>query len=371
MLNREEMKMEMLSKVNKEALEAYIQKTDCGGLDYCDLTETLNKWAEKKVDLYIKFGRELKMEKQVECSISEHQCRKIREDFVGEYSAPQYLISNAFVQRVSLSESSNNYLEKDYWIFGTRFAKGMRVSRCFKQMLPAKLVDDYQTKFSMFVQKFKVLGKAVVSIDPIDYLTMSVNNSGWRSCHIITNGIHKAGCLSYMLDASTAIAYVTDKEVFANRKYEGLSYNNKLWRQCVHIGDDFALQARQYPGMNISNKNAISEILKDMFNEYFDTDSFIYESKSSHELAKLQFDEDGNAYNDIEQGSFNDGGALVFSEESDLSERISINTEALCVRCGKRHVRYSDNLVCGKCADYIDYYNSDDCDDDDDYIDED
>lgn len=364
MMNREEMKREMLSKVNVEAINAYISKTDSAATYDANVTKILEAWAENKVDIYVKFGRQLKIEKEVECNIPENQCRKLREDFIEEYKEPKYTLANAFVKTIKLSESSNNYLDRDYYLLGTKFAKGMRVSRCFRQLLPGKDVDDYQTKFSMFIQKFKVHGKAVISIDPMDYLTMSVNNSGWRSCHIISNGIHKAGCISYMIDPSTAIAYTTDKVITANKKFEGLAYDNKIWRQCVHIGENFALQARQYPGINPSNRNAVGELLADMFNTFFDTDSFSHQEKNQYDIYKYQYDNDGNAYNDIACGSFEEGGGLVSSEEkSDLTEKIEINAPAICARCGERHVRHSDMLVCGRCSEEVDYYN-DDCDDD-------
>lgn len=366
MINREELINEMISKVNKEAVEAYISKTDSGADYDADITNILTEWAKNKVHIYEKFGRQLKISKEVECNIPDSQRRKLRNDFVGDYPAPQYLLANAFIKSINLEEASNNYLNRDYNVFGSKFAKGMRVSRCFRQMIPGKLVDDYQTKFSMFIQKFKVHGKAVVSIDPMDYLTMSVNNSGWRSCHIISNGIHKAGCVSYMLDESTAIGYTTDKEIKATRKYEGLSYDNKIWRQCVHIGENFALQARQYPGLNPSNGTSVGELLRDMFNEFYDTDSFSYEPKERDAIVKYQHDNEGNAYNDIRCGSFYDGGGLISSEDiSTLEDRIEINAKAICCRCGERHVSYSDSLVCRSCSKDLGYYN-DDCDYDDD-----
>lgn len=368
MINREEMKKEMLSKVNADAIAAYISKTDSAADYDADVTKMLEAWAENKVDIYVKFGRQLKIEKEVECNIPENQCKKLREDFISEYREPKYILANTFVSSIRLSESSNNYLDRDYFLLGTKFAKGMRVSRCFRQLLPGKEVSDYQTKFSMFIQKFKVHGRAVVSIDPMDYLTMSVNNSGWRSCHIITNGIHKAGCVSYMIDPSTAIAYTTDKVITADRKYPGLSYSNKIWRQCVHIGENFALQARQYPGLNPSNRNAVGALLAEMFNNFYNTDSFKHEEKNQDDIYRYQRDNDGNAYNDIACGSFGDGGGLISSDsESDLSIKININAPAICARCGKHNVRHSDMLVCGRCSEEVNYYN-DDCDDD--YVEE-
>ena len=162
MMNREEMKREMLSKVNVEAINAYISKTDSAATYDANVTKILEAWAENKVDIYVKFGRQLKIEKEVECNIPENQCRKLREDFIEEYKEPKYTLANAFVKTIKLSESSNNYLDRDYYLLGTKFAKGMRVSRCFRQLLPGKDVDDYQTKFSMFIQKFKVHGQKLL-----------------------------------------------------------------------------------------------------------------------------------------------------------------------------------------------------------------
>ena len=92
MMNREEMKREMLSKVNVEAINAYISKTDSAATYDANVTKILEAWAENKVDIYVKFGRQLKIEKEVECNIPENQCRKLREDFIEEYKEPKYII---------------------------------------------------------------------------------------------------------------------------------------------------------------------------------------------------------------------------------------------------------------------------------------
>ncbi len=348
---------EMISKVNIDALNAYIQETDDGGIDEVHIDGLLNQWAESKADIYVKFGNSFTISKEVECSLSDSTCRKLVNDFADANNAPQYVLANLFLKRIRPTEASANTLERDYYCLGTKFSKGMRVSRCFKQLIPGKLVSDYQTKFSMFIQQFKVKGEAVVSIDPIDYLTMSVNNSGWRSCHTISNGIHKAGCVAYMADPSTAISYTTDKRITANKKYEGLNYANKLWRQCVHIGETFAIQARQYPGKSISNKNAVAELLADMFNKHYGVSNFKYDDATGAELYQHQTNYyDGHAYNDIEEGSFDEGGGIITSLEcTDAKEEININADALCVRCGENHISYADSLVCSNCLYEIGY----------------
>jgi len=68
-----------------------------------------------------------------------------------------------------------------------------------------------QNLASQFVQKNKVKGKLFLSVDPIDYLLASENNENWRSCHAL-DGEYRSGNLSYMLDSSTVIAYVSNGE---------------------------------------------------------------------------------------------------------------------------------------------------------------
>lgn len=68
-----------------------------------------------------------------------------------------------------------------------------------------------QNLASQYVQKNKVKGKLYLSVDPLDYLLASENNENWRSCHAL-DGEFRSGNLSYMLDSSTVVAYVSNGE---------------------------------------------------------------------------------------------------------------------------------------------------------------
>lgn len=50
-----------------------------------------------------------------------------------------------------------------------------------------------------------------MSVDPLDFLLASENNENWRSCHAL-DGDYRSGNLSYMLDGTTVIAFISNGE---------------------------------------------------------------------------------------------------------------------------------------------------------------
>lgn len=95
--------------------------------------------------------------------------------------------------------------------------------------------------------------KFYISLNPLDYLTMSFGNS-WSSCHTIdkTNqrgapnsysGMHCGGTMSYMLDGSSIITYV---HTHATEDHE----EGKLYRNMFHFNNGTLVQGRVYPQAN-------------------------------------------------------------------------------------------------------------------------
>lgn len=83
----------------------------------------------------------------------------------------------------------------------------------------------------------------IMSLNPLDYLTMS-NGVSWHSCHNITNGGWKGGCLSYMLDSTSIITYVVSE------MQEPIHEIPKVYRQMFHYENGLFIQNRLYPQGN-------------------------------------------------------------------------------------------------------------------------
>ena len=124
-----------------------------------------------------------------------------------------------------------------------------------------KTYNVYEKEYADYsdaINPIKVRRHTVISLNPIDYLTMSFGNS-WSSCHTIdkgnlrqvksqngTNTYHGmccGGCLSYMLDDCSAVVYTVDN------KYEGeyLELEPKINRNMIHFHNGIMVQGRMYP----------------------------------------------------------------------------------------------------------------------------
>ena len=119
-----------------------------------------------------------------------------------------------------------------------------------------KTFNKRMVEYCECVKPIKAKRHFIVSVNPIDFLTMSFGNS-WASCHTIDkrnlrkrgdhyNGMYCGGTLSYMLDETTAICYTVDKD-YAGDKFE---LQDKIDRNLIHYHDGVFIQGRLYPQSN-------------------------------------------------------------------------------------------------------------------------
>lgn len=373
-------KDQMIELVDLQKLENTLSFLSPERFKTLSLKWHLDKWATNKQHLFTLLGNKLKVESPVESTLPRATIRELFNTFVVEtelYEQSKFKLLYYFLNRLDVDEVASNTLSNNYEMFDTVFKKGMKVSRVIAKLVNKDYVHDIQTKYSMFLQKLKSRGMAVISIDPIDYITMSVNKSGWRSCHAL-DGEYRAGTLAYLIDKSTMISYVKTSEDITISD-ECLPYSNKIWRQVVVVNKalDFAIQSRQYPSEVINNSNTISDMLKACFLQTGMQDC----TWERQPVAKLcSFVDDGEYYddrlwyNDILSESFNYGTIVYNTKFSDLDGLYS-NTDNAIIGGMVRCVEDSDTWLanCGYLSDrnYRDdredeYYDEDDYEDDDD-----
>ena len=139
------------------------------------------------------------------------------------------------------------------------FTEGMKTSRAFNRVCAYYGIDKlpkYNRLFAQYsdmVSGLKRKVKFYLSLNPLDYLTMSFGNS-WSSCHTIDRknernmpnsyqGMHAGGCVSYMLDKTSIITYVHNHETEDHEE-------GKIYRNMFHFSDGTMLQGRIYPQGN-------------------------------------------------------------------------------------------------------------------------
>ncbi|MBQ4155309.1 MAG: hypothetical protein IJD90_00720, partial [Clostridia bacterium] len=117
-----------------------------------------------------------------------------------------------------------------------------------------KVYDIEFAKYADMVSGGKRKIKFFISVNPLDYLTMSFGVN-WASCHTIDrenrrrmdnsySGAYCGGTMSYMLDHVSIVTYVHNT---MPESYE----TGKVYRNMFHLGGDgVLLQGRVYPQGN-------------------------------------------------------------------------------------------------------------------------
>lgn len=157
-----------------------------------------------------------------------------------------------------------------------RASAGQKTSRAINKL--CKLcgidkLDDYNKEFAKYADSLnpiKVKRHTVISINPMDYLTMSFGNS-WASCHTIDksnvrhsennySGAYCSGTISYMLDKPSMVFYTVDKS------YDGDEYytQDKINRQMFHYADGKLVQGRLYPQTNDSGSESTYTTIREI-----------------------------------------------------------------------------------------------------------
>lgn len=121
-----------------------------------------------------------------------------------------------------------------------------------------KSFDKYYAQFADCLSELEVKKITVVSLNFLDFMTMSNGNS-WSSCHFINSngifhedsessyrGLYKQGCLSYALDKPSFILY-TLPETFKGADYYRCQ---KLTRMCCQYEDGILITGKCYPNNN-------------------------------------------------------------------------------------------------------------------------
>lgn len=250
-----------------------------------------------------------------------------------------------------------------------RIDKGMKFSRAINKICTYLGYDKHENynreyaKFADAVTPMTVKRHTILSINPLDYLTMSFGNS-WASCHTIDKenkrempnsyeGQYCSGTISYMLDNVSMVLYTVDD------KYNGDEYwtQPKITRQMFHWGEDKLIQGRLYPQGNDGLSSAydpyrqiVQEIMSVIFNF-----SNLWTIKKGYEHTHKATITRGTHYPDY--AHFNDC-TISHIKGKYNHKKFIIGSEPICIECGGVHIqerqlnccldRYAQCHCCGR-----------------------
>ena len=244
-----------------------------------------------------------------------------------------------------------------------RMQKGQKTSRLVQKMisswLPSILSDESfrlnYGQWSESISATKELYTFCLSVNPADYMLMSHGHK-WSSCQTIQPGLvpngenyrgaYKAGAISYMNDAFSAIAYTVKQGEQADID---TPFSPKLNRQVCFISPESARVSlsRIYPAAQDSPfydlfEKSVTEILS----ECFQLEAVTWES--DHDIRIRQ--EDSMHYPDYDNFS-----SCIRHRKHKAVDSWSLSFHAggscYCLSCGDNLIRHESYLECEECND--------------------
>ena len=394
-----EMEREYLLENMEDLLEKYDYKYSTDALN-----TILDTWSRQKAGLIDAFKKhpnyiegkfmiafDADYERRIELNPSREFWRWLRDDAIDEaylkgyypqevkdetyewerlpYSLWEFFRNLHHYAERCVSESTAKYLNTI--CPALRAHAGQKTSRVVNKLccyLGFDKVDGYNREFAKYADSLSpmvIKRHTILSINPLDYLTMSFGNS-WASCHTIDKnnkrdmpnayqGQYSSGTMSYMLDPSSMVLYTVDAS------YDGNDYWNqpKINRQMFHYGEEKLVQSRLYPQDNDDLRDAYTpyrNIVQGIMATIFDFPN-LWTINRGQEYAKKYIYSSGTHYRDY---CYFDNCTLSRISGSTNENTFDVGSEPICIQCGDTHsIEHTINCCgtkvrCNKCGALID-----------------
>lgn len=390
-----------LTPENKELITNYIQEyaaVDCDG-NYChnhgevNLPKVLKSWSENKTDLYKLLGQELIIRKEISYAkdmnnlASDLYNNKVIKNFVYEFKNKywqlgQYCTAYDMVCYYILNWETlaSNRVGIDYTFVHpvsgeeVKAQKGMKATKVIKKLLPwtgisEDTYEEFRLEHSRILNDKAMNGTLCLSIHPMDYITMSDNDSNWSSCMSWTHGGgYRGGTVECMNSTNTLVAYLESED----NPCSFLTYsdwNNKKWRCLFVVNPDVITSVKSYPYHNNDILDIVikwlAELAKENWGAEFDTNTIVAETDGviylktelgtySRRKPYMYFETNGVMYNDF--GCATNHHYVLSNEfkahEAEITEDIKVRytEEMRCMFCGEVfYPEYESMVLCDHC----------------------
>lgn len=275
--------LDQLSAEDKKKIENYISLYGTAS-HFIGVDEWLVNWAKNKIKLYKLLGGQFIYRVPFQYDKPEEELRSElyrlidESEFISSLSAwlvqHQNSIPRDIVKAIRNMWSTWTLIE-DKTNFKVKFKregakKGLQLQAGMKPMRAlSKIVDyfkgidnenfsdkfeDFRIKHSLILNDKVVKGNMVISIHPLDFITMSDNASNWQSCMSWQErGCYHVGTIEMMNSNNVVCCYLEGKEPFHFNKEdesEEYTWTNKKWRQLLYVTKDIIVSGKPYPFVN-------------------------------------------------------------------------------------------------------------------------
>lgn len=277
-----------------------------------------------------------------------------------EYSFLFYLDKLLPLKNSSVNDSSYcvKYNGKEYKISpNTKVIRTLgKMARDTKDACIIDLYEKLRIVLSRHTNQKELHGNLCLSIHPLDYMTMSDNDSGWDSCMSwVEQGDYRAGTVEMMNSPYVVVAYVESEHKQATFA-SSITWNNKKWRELFLVTPNLITEIKPYPYVNeFFTKETLRRLgalqPEVSFSEAFEMPvrkTFTYKDK------ELVFRPHANyMYNDFGLTASNKHWAIINEDNLDSWQTcVNYSGTMNCMSCGEGidyESDYSNEVFCASC----------------------
>lgn len=235
----DEVELEMIGKVNYEMIKSLfaVGTRNHAKIDEINddiVKEYIKNWAIAKKDIYLMFGRSFTLKKKIMMNKTTSEMSTMIYELGKEF--PIYGVHMGLFETNDFIENTISDVPSVYRKYAEGMCKtGAKLSRFFSALLKDPKFD---IELSKILQNRQIEGTIEISIDPVDFLTMSIHKHKWCSCFNIYDGCFSNCAFSMMQDDCSMIAFKHNGKMYdysipvKNGKYE-YSWNSKQSRSVV------------------------------------------------------------------------------------------------------------------------------------------
>lgn len=236
-------------------------KTDLPQDSYA-IQDILDLWKAQKKGLYTLFGNNVIYKKPIKIAIPEEE--------IIDSMLNDYVISSSFDLFIRLGKPygdnllnfvtnpeyyvTNYYNGPSFRIKNIQVKNGCKTMRTLKKILsvlncPEENIKKFENRMSLIRNQKYLEGNLCISIHPLDFLTLSVNNSGWSTCYnpFVHGGYYFRACMQLLTSPNAVVVYLESKHPM---KLDELEWNNKKWREIFFVSEDYIVSTSGYPYNN-------------------------------------------------------------------------------------------------------------------------
>lgn len=278
---------------------------------------------------------------------------------------------------ISLS-SYSSYPTLEFPSINITIKNGMKVAKAVQKVLKAidfphmDLFEKWRNQISDLNANRSFSTNLVISIHPIDFMTMSDNNCDWSSCMSWTkDGMYSASSIEMLNSNVAVIAYLESKTPYEN---SGHQIPNKSWRLICYAHKDILLSGKQYPysheELTHTTLREIANLLKKNLNwsyqygiqQYQDIIHYHSNEYLRHQIPRRKKIDKHNIivytrtmYNDLVQDT--DTKYWCYRNYVEKPLFLCLSGSATCMCCGDKlypddgghYDNYGSNKICRNC----------------------